>query len=148
MDYTPFDRMKKMNKISPKVKRRRIRMEATFSISEISKLTGLSYDTIRYYEKIGLLKSEKRKISGRRKYNKLDLEYLIFITHLKRTNMTLKEIDVLMIKVSAENYANCYSILCNHKLKIESQIEEMNATLGVINNKIKHFKNLIKNDND
>ncbi|MBP2660117.1 MAG: hypothetical protein H6Q69_3149 [Firmicutes bacterium] len=123
-------------------------MEATFLISEISKLTGLGYDTIRYYEKIGLLKTEKRKVSGRREYNKLDLECLIFITHLKRTNMTLKEIEVLMSKVSTENYANCYSILCDHKLKIESQIEEMNATLGIINNKINHFKNLIKNNND
>jgi DNA-binding transcriptional MerR regulator len=123
-------------------------MEATFSISEISKLTGLGYDTIRYYEKIGLLKTEKRKVSGRREYNKLDLECLIFITHLKRTNMTLKEIKVFMSKVSTENYSNCYSILYEHKLKVESQIKDINATLKIINNKIIHFKNLIKTNND
>jgi hypothetical protein len=62
--------------------------------------------------------------------------------------MTLKEIEVLMSKVSTENYANCYSILCEHKLKIESQIEEMNATLEIVNKKINHFKKLIKNNND
>ncbi|MGO4273718.1 MerR family transcriptional regulator, partial [Paenibacillus sp. TAF58] len=60
-------------------------MEPTFSIAEISQKSGLSYDTIRYYVKIGLLPAAKRKENGHREYGRTHLERLIFISHLKRT---------------------------------------------------------------
>jgi DNA-binding transcriptional MerR regulator len=119
-------------------------MEPTFSIAAISKRTGLSYDTIRYYEKIGLLPPAKRKENGQREYNKLDLDRFIFITHLKRTHMPLKEIERYMTWASAQNYESCYSVLYEHKLKIESQMAEMHATLGIMNYKLDHFQDLMK----
>jgi DNA-binding transcriptional MerR regulator len=99
-------------------------MEPTFSIAEISKKTGLSYDTIRYYEKIGLLPPVKRKENGQKEYEKLHLDCFIFITRLKRTHMPLKEIERYMTLASAQNYESCYSVLNEHKLKIESQLAE------------------------
>jgi DNA-binding transcriptional MerR regulator len=119
-------------------------MELTFSISEISETTGLSYDTIRYYEKIGLLPPVKRKENGQKEYDKLDLDRFIFITHLKRTNMPLKEIERYMTLAYTQNYESCYSILNEHKLKIELQMVEMHATLEMMNYKLDHFQDLKK----
>ncbi|NHN33438.1 MerR family transcriptional regulator [Paenibacillus agricola] len=51
-------------------------------------------------EKIGLLPPVKRKENGQKEYDKLDLDRFIFITHLKRTNMPLKEIERYMTLAS------------------------------------------------
>lgn len=119
-------------------------MASTFTIAEISKITGLSYDTIRYYEKIGLLPPVKRKENGQKEYEKHHLDRFIFITHLKRTHMSLKAIQHYMTLASARNYEKCYDLLIAHKRNIESQVVEMNETLEVMNYKLDHFKDLMK----
>ncbi len=119
-------------------------MEPTFSIAEISKSTGLSYDTIRYYEKIGLLPPVNRKENGQLEYEKSDLDRLIFITHLKKTNMPLKEIERYMTWASDQNYVSCYSVLYEHKLKIEAQMKEIQTTLEFMNYKMEHFQDMMK----
>ncbi|MCL6458067.1 MAG: MerR family transcriptional regulator [Gorillibacterium sp.] len=119
-------------------------MNPTFSIAEVSERTGLSYDTIRYYEKIGLLPPAKRKENGQREYDKLDLDRFTFVTHLKRTHMPLKEIERYMVFSSEQNYEGCYNVLYEQKLKIESEMAEMHATLGIMNYKLDHFQDMIK----
>lgn len=118
-------------------------MEPTFSIAEVSKRTGLSYDTIRYYEKLGMLTPVKRKENGQKEYEQQHLDRFIFITHLKRTHMPLKEIKKYLILAFSQDYENCYSVLYEHKLKIESQIAEMEATLEIMNYKLDHFRELM-----
>ncbi|MBW7454528.1 MerR family transcriptional regulator [Paenibacillus sepulcri] len=118
--------------------------EPTFTIADISKNTGLSYDTIRYYEKIGLLPPAKRKDNGQREYDKRDLDRFIFITHLKRTHMPLKEIERYMTMASDQKYSSCYSVLCEHKLRIESELADMNATLEIMKYKMDHFQDMMK----
>jgi DNA-binding transcriptional MerR regulator len=119
-------------------------MELTFSIAEISKETNLSYDTIRYYEKLGLISSTKSKENGRRIYTKRDLDRFKFVTHLKRTSMPLKEIKRYMTLTSDLDYDACYHILFEHKGKIEAEIHEMQATLDILKYKLDHFQELMK----
>ncbi|MBP3962954.1 MerR family transcriptional regulator [Paenibacillus lignilyticus] len=119
-------------------------MEPTFSIAEISDKSGLSYDTIRYYVKIGLLPPTKRKENGQREYGTVHLERLVFISHLKRTGMPLIEIKHYMSLASAKNYESCYDLLYKHKHEIESKMMEIKATLEVVNYKLDHFKDLMK----
>jgi DNA-binding transcriptional MerR regulator len=119
-------------------------VEPTFTIAEISKRTGLSYDTIRYYEKIGLLPPVKRHENGHKEYDKLHLDRFNFISRLKQTHMPLKEIKRYLALASAHNYESCYSVLNEQKLNIESQIAEMHATLEMVNYKLDHFRDLMK----
>lgn len=51
----------------------------TMNISELSKRSGLSTPTIRYYEQIQLLPKAKRKANGYREYSENDLKQLILI---------------------------------------------------------------------
>jgi len=119
-------------------------LQATFSIGEISKETGLSYDTIRYYEKIGLLPPVERQENGRKEYNKLHLDRFNFIARLKQTHMPLKEIEKYITLASDQNYENCYNVLNEHKHKIESQLSEIQATLKMISSKMDYYMGLIK----
>jgi len=68
----------------------------TYKISDIAEQTELSADTLRYYEKIGLLKKVSRASSGVRLYNNQDLSRLRFIQRAKTMNFSLYEITKLL----------------------------------------------------
>lgn len=67
-------------------------IELNYYIGEFSKKIGLSIDTLRYYEKLGLIYPERNKIN-RRIYSEKDIEWLKFIIRLKETNMPIKDIQ-------------------------------------------------------
>jgi len=68
----------------------------TYKISDVAEQTGLSADTLRYYEKTGLLKKVGRASSGVRLYNNQDLSRLHFIQRAKTMNFSLDEIARLL----------------------------------------------------
>lgn len=62
------------------------------SIQQCAAQSGLSAHTLRYYEKIGLLRHVARDASGFRVYGPRDLEWIGFILRLKDTGMALEDI--------------------------------------------------------
>ncbi len=67
-----------------------------YRIGELSQRLGLSIDTLRYYEKIGLLPQVNRTASGIRLYNDRDLSRLRFIQRAQKMNFSLNEIKALL----------------------------------------------------
>lgn len=65
-------------------------MTTFLSVSEVSRRLGLSVDTLRYYEKIGLIRAIHRTPSGRRAYAPADLAWLEFILRLRETGMPIR----------------------------------------------------------
>ncbi len=65
-------------------------------ISEIAQKTGLTTDTLRYYEKLGLMPEIARNESGRRVYTEFHIEWIGFIQSLKSAGMTLESIVMYM----------------------------------------------------
>ncbi len=65
-------------------------------IGAVTRLLGLSADTLRYYEKIGLLPRVGRTASGLRRYEARDLSRLRFIRRAQTMNFTLAEIGALL----------------------------------------------------
>ncbi|MBJ8191532.1 MerR family DNA-binding transcriptional regulator, partial [Bacillus cereus] len=63
--------------------------ETITSISQAAELTGLTEDTIRYYERISLLPYAERKANGHRFYSRDQILGIIFLTRLKATGMTI-----------------------------------------------------------
>ncbi len=68
-----------------------------YRIGDITKKIGLSADTLRYYEKIGLLKNIPRNESGIRVYADKHLSQLKFIQRAQKMNFTLAEISDLLL---------------------------------------------------
>jgi Hg(II)-responsive transcriptional regulator len=65
-------------------------------IGELSKTTGVSIDTVRYYEKRGLIPLPARLASGYRHYTQHDVARLSFIVQAKELGFTLDEIGQLL----------------------------------------------------
>lgn len=66
------------------------------NISELSKLSGLTAPTIRYYEQIKLLGKAKRKANGYREYSQSDLQQLFLIKQAQQVGFSLSEIKKLL----------------------------------------------------
>ncbi len=67
-----------------------------YRIGEVSKCLGLSVDTLRYYEKIGLLPRVHRTTAGIRSYSDKDISRLNFVQRAQKMNFSLAEIASLL----------------------------------------------------
>ena len=67
----------------------------SYTIGAIGKQTGLSADTLRYYEKIGLI-SDIPRSGGQRRYRRQHLEQLLFIQRAQAMDFSLAEIAQLL----------------------------------------------------
>lgn len=94
-------------------------------ISELARLAGSNTETIRYYEREGLLPKAGRNESNYRIYTAAHLEWLTFIRHCRNLGMTLGEIRTLLyFKASPEE--NCGEV--NHLL--DEHIEHVVRRIG------------------
>jgi len=69
---------------------------SAMKIGELSKMAGVSIDTVRYYEKRGLIPCAVRSASGYRHYQRQDVIRLKFIVQSKELGFTLDEIGQLL----------------------------------------------------
>lgn len=70
--------------------------EVSLTISEVAGRTGLSADTLRYYERIRLLPAPARTAGGQRSYDDRDIARLLFIGRAKAIGFSLSEIGELL----------------------------------------------------
>jgi DNA-binding transcriptional MerR regulator len=67
-----------------------------FSIGQLAHHAGVNIETVRYYERRGLLREPPRSNSGYRQYSAIDLRRLQFIARAKQLGFTLAEIASLV----------------------------------------------------
>ncbi|MFX5406105.1 MerR family transcriptional regulator [Acinetobacter baumannii] len=113
------------------------------NISELSKLSGVSPPTIRYYEQIKLLPKAKRKSNGYREYTDNDLKQLSLIQQAQQVGFSLAEIKTFLpSKVATWDHdALIQTIetkiqeieLLEQKLKVSKQ--NLRTMIHAINNK-------------
>lgn len=70
--------------------------EDKFPIGMLAKRSGANIETIRYYERIGLLRAPARTSSGRRVYGHDDLRALVFIRRSRDLGFTLEDVRTLL----------------------------------------------------
>jgi MerR family mercuric resistance operon transcriptional regulator len=69
---------------------------SALTIGQVAKRVGIGVETVRFYERKGLIEEPPRKESGYRQYGEEDVERLIFIQHAKTLGFSLKEINELL----------------------------------------------------
>lgn len=107
-----------------------------FQIGEISRRTGASIRTIRFYEAEGLLPPTSRRPSGYRLYTEQDVEKLRFIQQAKRLGLALKEIRKIM-RCSQDGLEPCCALvrqLFTYKI---GELEHKIAEFVAIRNRLK-----------
>ena len=65
-------------------------------IGDLSRQAGVNIETIRYYERIGVLPKPARQLNGRRTYSPVDAERLGFIRHARELGFDLPSIRILL----------------------------------------------------
>lgn len=99
-----------------------------FKISELAALANVSNDTIRYYEKQGMMGFAVRNSSGYRQYDDTDLQRLRFIRYAKSTGFTLEAIkELLSIRIDPAHHTcqESKSIVEERLAEVELKLEEL-----------------------
>lgn len=96
-------------------------------ISDAAEQTGASVDTLRYYEKIGLLPNIYRTAAGIRLYSDKDISRINFIKRAQRMNFSLEEVkDLLEMRTDPQRACTEVRQLTASKLRdIEARLEEL-----------------------
>ena len=104
-------------------------------IGEISKKTGLSISTLRYYDKHGLLQNIGRSNGGIRKFDDKDLEALRIILCLKTSGMKISEIKQFM------DWCNEGDATIDKRLNMfYEQEKNINKQIDILNKSLKLIK--------
>lgn len=99
----------------------------TLTISALAKKAGVGIDTVRYYERSGLLPEPSRRASGYRDYSSDAVDRLRFIRRAKELGFTLEEIGELMsLSRQCENGVKGVKASAEAKLKVvEDKLREL-----------------------
>ncbi len=114
-------------------------------IQEVSERYGLSADTLRYYERIGLLPTVNRTESGIRDYNELDIRRVDFIKCMRSAGLPLEVlIDYMsLVQQGDSTIETRKEILREQRALLAARIAEMQKTLALLDHKIQVYENAI-----
>lgn len=112
-------------------------------ISKVSEQSGLTVDTLRYYEKIGLLPPVNRTNGGIRDYSELDIRRIGFIKCMRTAGLP---VDVLieyfaLVEQGDETIEARKEILQNQRTQLVARMAELQETLDLLNYKIDVYEN-------
>jgi DNA-binding transcriptional MerR regulator len=112
-----------------------------YTVKTAAEKANLSPNTLRYYEKEGLLPRIHRTKNGIRHYSDEDMEWLGLICCLKNTGMSIKQIrDFVNLSTQGpETLKDRCEMLIAHKREVEEHIGEMNRHLDKVTHKIAYF---------
>jgi Cd(II)/Pb(II)-responsive transcriptional regulator len=98
-------------------------------IGELARSTGTPVETVRYYEREGLLPAPARSEGNYRQYGAAQVERLGFIRNCRALDMTLDEIRVLLRfrDAPADNCAGVNTLLDGHIVHVADRIAELQA---------------------
>lgn len=104
-------------------------MDDIYSIGELVKQLNINKETIRYYERVGLISETKRDSNGYRIYTKEDIEMIKFILVIKKFGFSLKEIKKLIHdEILSGDIASIKRIVEDKVNEIDIKINQLNAT--------------------
>ena len=115
-----------------------------YSIGQFSKLSGFSIDTLRYYEKQKLL-FPNRDENNRRIYTEKDVAWISFISRLKKTGMSIKEMQkYTKLRYEGDQTIPDRLVLLFQQLdNLHEQEKKIDDNIKFVEQKIKTYLNTI-----
>jgi DNA-binding transcriptional MerR regulator len=114
-------------------------------ISEVSEQCDLSLDTLRYYERIGLLPPVNRSERGIRDYNELDVRRVEFIKCMRSAGLPIEVLIEYfkLVQQGEQTIAARKQILVEQRAQLLARMEEMQKTLDLLNYKISVYEEAV-----
>jgi DNA-binding transcriptional MerR regulator len=116
------------------------------TIGRAVELTGLTADTLRYYERDGLmLRPVGRSSTGHRRYSESDLDWVRLVTRLRSTGMPIREVRQYagLVRSGTGNEAERLELLLAHRKAVVQQLDEVQGHLAAIDYKISLYEGAI-----
>ena len=112
------------------------------TISEAAQKYGLTTDTLRYYEKQGLIPPVTRTASGLRDYREGDLKWVEFIRCMRGAGVSVEALAeyVSLFRQGSGSIAQRKQILISERGKIAGRIAELQAALDRLDRKLDGYE--------
>jgi len=114
-------------------------------IAEVSEQFGLSVDTLRYYERVGLIPPVHRNESGIRDYNELDMRRVDFIKCMRSAGLPIEVLIeyVELVQKGDKTIEARKKILVEQREQLANKMAEMQKTLDLLDHKIEVYENAV-----
>ena len=117
------------------------------TIGTAAEVTGLTADTLRYYERDGLmLRPVGRSSTGHRRYSDRDLDWIRLVTRLRATGMPIRDIRhyAALVRAGSGNEADRLDLLLAHRRTVLDQLAEVHGHLEAIDHKIAIYEGVVE----
>jgi len=117
----------------------------TLTIADVAERTGLSPDTLRYYEKAGLISPVGRSAAGQRRYAAADLAWVEMLLRLRDTGMSVADMQQFadLRRQGDTTIAERLALLRDHRDRLADRIRLLLASGRALDEKIDHYENLL-----
>jgi len=114
-------------------------------IMAVSEQYGISSDTLRYYERIGLIPPVHRNQSGIRDYNEHDVRRVEFIKCMRSAGLPIEVLIeyVGLVQQGDKTIEARKEILTEQREQLLARMKEMQNTLDILNRKIEVYENAV-----
>ena len=114
-------------------------------IAEISERHGLTPDTLRYYERIGLIPAVNRNENGIRDYCEVDIRRVEFIKCMRSAGLPIEVLIeyVGLVQQGDRTIDARKEILKEQRQQLINRMKEMNKTLALLDHKIEVYENAV-----
>ncbi len=114
-------------------------------IAEVSEQYGLSSDTLRYYERIGLIQPVNRSESGIRDYGEIDLRRVEFIKCMRSAGLPIEVLIeyVGLVQQGDRTIEARKEILVEQRALLAFRMQEIQHTLDILDHKIEVYENAV-----
>ena len=113
-----------------------------FTPGQVVEKTGFSLDTLRYYERIGLLDDIARNAGGQRVFTEDDVAWLRILRCLRDTGMPIQRMVryAELARGGDETVAERLALLCEHDRDIDEKIATLRVEQDHIRAKIAYYQ--------
>ncbi|GAA1678053.1 MerR family transcriptional regulator [Nonomuraea maheshkhaliensis] len=118
---------------------------SVYTPAEVVEETGFSIDTLRYYEKIGLLERVGRNAAGQRRFSQEDIGWLGTVKCLRETGMPIAEMlrFAELVRAGDHTIPDRIKLLEEHDRRVQGQIQNLAARQQYIRNKISYYRSVL-----
>lgn len=118
------------------------------TIKEVSQMYNISADTLRYYEKIGLIDPVTRNASGIRDYQEEDLKRIQFLKCMRLSGLSIEMLTqyLTLLREGEHTIPQRKEILLKQRQEILAKMNELEETLRHLDFKIERYDDVIASD--
>lgn len=117
-------------------------MTETYSPAQTVEMSGFSLDTLRYYEKIGLIEPVRRAAGGHRRYTGDDIGWLDMLRCLRGTGMPIAQMQTFaaLARDGESTVAERLALLEEHDANVDAELERLLELRRKVRAKIAYYR--------